>query len=82
MEPTLFSGDLLLVDRGVNEVIFDAIYVALINGELYVKRFQRSPFKTLVMISDNKLYQPFELKESDDISIVGRVVYRWHGDEL
>lgn len=82
MEPTINSGDILLVDHGVNEVLYDSIYVAMVNGELYVKRFQKTPSRTLLMISDNKKYQSFELKPEDDIRIIGRVVYYWTGGTL
>lgn len=82
MEPTINSGDILLVDHGINEVLYDSIYVAMVNGELYVKRFQKTPSRTLLMISDNKKYQSFELKPEDDVRIIGRVVYYWTGGML
>ena len=82
MEPTISSGDLLLIDHGVNEVLYDSIYVAMVNGEVYVKRFQKTPSRTLLMISDNKKYQSFELRPEDEIRIIGRVVYYWTGGTL
>lgn len=82
MEPTINSGDILLVDHGVTEVLYDSIYVAMVNGELYVKRFQRTPNRTLLMISDNPKYKSFELKPEDDVRIIGRVVYYWTGGVL
>lgn len=82
MKPTINSGDILLIDHGINEVLYDSIYVAMVNGELYVKRFQKTPSRTLLMISDNKKYQSFELKPEDDIRIIGRVVYYWTGGTL
>ena len=56
--------------------------MARVNGEVYVKRFQRTPSGTLLMISDNKKYQSFELKPEDEIRIIGRVVYYWTGGTL
>ena len=82
MEPTICTGDLLLIDHGINEVLYDSIYVAMVNGEVYVKRFQKTPSRTLLMISDNKKYQSFELKPEDEIRIIGRVVYYWTGGTL
>ena len=82
MEPTINSGDILLIDHGINEVLYDSIYVAMVNGELYVKRFQKTPNRTLLMISDNKKYQSFELKPEDEVRIIGRVVYYWTGGML
>lgn len=82
MEPTINSGDILLVDHGINEVLYDSIYVAMVNGELYVKRFQKTPSRSLLMISDNPKYRAFELKPEDDVRIIGRVVYYWTGGTL
>ena len=82
MEPTISANDILLVDRSVTEILYDSIYVALINGEVYVKRFQRTPSRTLLMISDNAKYKAFELKPEDSIQILGRVVYHWTGGTL
>ena len=82
MEPTISSDDILLVDRSINEIVYDSIYVVLINGELYVKRFQKTPSRTLLMISDNQKYKSFELKLEDDIRVLGRVVYHWTGGTL
>ncbi|MGH8486479.1 MAG: S24 family peptidase, partial [Pseudomonas sp.] len=41
MAGTFNDGDALLVDRGVNEVRTDAIYVFSLEGDLFVKRLQR-----------------------------------------
>lgn len=82
MAPTIESGELLMIDRSVNEILFDSIYVALLNNELYVKRFQRAPGRKLVMISDNDRYRDFEISESDDFRVIGRVVYHWRGSEI
>ena len=77
VEPTINSGEILLVDHGINEVLYDSIYVAIVNGELNVKRLQKTPNRTLLMISDNKKHQSFELKPEDDVRIIGKVVYYW-----
>lgn len=82
MAPTIESGELLVIDRSVNEIMFDSIYVALLNNELYVKRFQRAPGRKLVMISDNDKYRDFEISETDDLRVIGRVVYHWRGSEI
>lgn len=82
MAPTIESGELLMIDRSVNEIMFDSIYVALLNNELYVKRFQRAPGRKLVMISDNDKYRDFEISETDDLRVIGRVVYHWRGSEI
>ena len=82
MQPTIAHGDFLLVDQGVEAIRSDSIYVAVINGNLYVKRFQQTPRNTLLMISDNPAYQQFEINpEQDEIRVVGKVIYHWHGEK-
>ena len=42
MEPTIGADDILLVDRSVSKILYDSIYVALVNGELYVKTLPKN----------------------------------------
>ena len=82
MQPTISHGDFLLVDQGIEAIRSDSIYVAVVNGNLYVKRFQQTPRNTLLMISDNSAYQQFELNpEQDEIRVIGKVIYHWHGEK-
>ena len=75
MEPTFRDGDALVVDTGETEVKTDAIYVILIAGILFVKRFQRRPDGDILMISDNKKYEPHVLKGDapQPFKVMGRV---------
>lgn len=82
MEPTLTDGDVLFVDTGVTHFRSDSIYVARINGELFVKRFQKLPNGRLMMISDNKKYRSFELSPSDEVTLIGRVCFHWAGERM
>ena len=80
MEPTICHGDFLLVDQGINYIRSDSIYVAVINDNLYVKRFQLTPRNTLLMLSDNTRYKEFEVDpERDNVRIIGKIIYHWHG---
>lgn len=82
MHPTIDNGDFLLVDEGVNTIRTDSIYVAVVNDSLYVKRFQKTPRNTLLMISDNSAYERFELDPArDDVRVIGKVIYHWHGEK-
>ena len=82
MHPTIDNGDFLLVDEGVNTIRTDSIYVAAVNDSLYVKRFQKTPRNTLLMISDNSAYERFELDPArDDVRVIGKVIYHWHGEK-
>lgn len=84
MEGTFKDGDMLLVDRGVEEVKIDAVYVLALNDELYIKRLQRRPDGTLLMISDNKKYDPYVIKngELERFRVLGRVLLAWNATRL
>lgn len=80
MEPTFFDGDVLLIDQGVGDVKFDAIYALERGTELFIKRLQRKVDGSLLMISDNKLYEPQVISpsEMDSFRVRGRVVLVWN----
>jgi phage repressor protein C with HTH and peptisase S24 domain len=82
MEPSLRAGDLLLVDRSVENVHQDAIYAIALDGELRIKRIQRLFDGTLVIKSDNPSYRTEELtpSQAEQLRIVGRVV--WSGRRM
>lgn len=84
MKGTFEDGDLLLVDRGVREVKFDAVYVLALNDELYIKRLQRRPDGSVLMISDNKAYEPYLItdREREKFRVLGRVVLAWNAKRL
>jgi len=89
MEPTLMSGDLLVVDTGVREVRIDGIYILeRLNTpelEIMVKRVQRTLEGGLIIMSDNKteympeLVPPHEIHSR--VRVAGRVVWIWAGRE-
>jgi len=82
MEPTIYDGDLLLVDTRISSVVDDAIYIVHSDHALIVKRIQQSVNGTLIIISDNSRYKDVTLpaSETDTVNIVGRV--RWYGHEM
>lgn len=82
MDPTLRDGDVLFVDTGVTTFRSDSIYVARVNGELFVKRFQKLPNGRLMMISDNDRYKSFELSPDDEVDLIGRVCFHWAGERM
>lgn len=84
MEGTFNDGDLLLVDRGVSEIKIDAVYVLALSDELYIKRLQRRPDGTFLMISDNRKYDPIHISETElqRFQVLGRVLLAWNARKL
>lgn len=81
MEPTIASGDTLLLDLSDNQPA-DGVYALQIDGHLLVKRLQRRVTGSLLVTSDNSMYPPHEVTP-DQVNIakvVGRVV--WIGKRL
>ena len=79
MEPAIRAGDLLLVDRSVDRILDDAIYVLAIAGRLIVKRVQQFLNGAVTIKSDSDSYvdETIAPEEIDQIRVAGRV--RWIG---
>ena len=78
MEPTLRSGDEILVDSAPRP-LRDGIHVVRVEGALLVKRLETGRPGRVVLKSDNPAYDPIELPPGD-VQVVGRVV--WKGGRL
>ncbi len=74
MEPTLRDGDEILVDRAARP-LRDGIYVVRVGDALLVKRLDLGQPGRIVLISDNQVYRPFEVKP-DELDVIGRVVWK------
>ena len=75
MEPTINSGDIVVVDTHDHDISQEGIFCINYGAGVMLKRIQMLPFG-VEFISDNKLYNPFVLKgqEVESINIIGRVV--------
>ncbi|HSH71562.1 MAG TPA: LexA family transcriptional regulator [Methylophilaceae bacterium] len=76
MEPTLHHGELVLIDLRKNIFHDNAVYAIQIGGRLMIKRVQVKFDGTVVIRSDNPLYEP-EILTSDAASqlhVVGRLI--------
>lgn len=82
MKPTLEHGDLVLVDLRVNRPAENSIYVLAIEDSLLVKRVQLKMDGSIVIKSDNPLYdaETLGLKEREGLRIRGQVV--WYGKKV
>lgn len=81
MEPTIFSGDSLVIDKTRDTVTSDGgIYVINYDGELFVKRVQKQLDGLVAITSDNKNYQPMTIpvESLSKLKIIGRVVWSGH----
>lgn len=67
----IFSGDILVVDRSV-EAGSGRIVVAAVNGELVVKRLEKSG-GVMTLVSEHEDYEPIQVGESEECFIWGVV---------
>jgi len=83
MNKTFSSGDPLIIDRGVNELVTDGVYLFTLAGMLYIKRLQLLPGR-IRMISDNDAFPPYDIQgaEADQLTIHARVLLAWNARKL
>jgi transcriptional regulator with XRE-family HTH domain len=87
MQETLDDGDVAFVDIGVRQVDRDGIYVAELDKEIYIKRFERRPMEQAVwMRSDNIKKHPDPHIITRDtlksLKILARAVFALNGRKL
>lgn len=83
MAPTLNSGDVLLVDTGIQEVKIDGIYVLRAHGRLFVKRVRQRMDGKFEISSDNPTHKTVDVLNGDhEVTVVGRVVWYWNGHRV
>ncbi|MEH6725027.1 MAG: S24 family peptidase [Hyphomicrobiales bacterium] len=75
MEPTLSSGDRVMVHLTDKQISQPGIFIIYDGGGTVIKRVEKIPGQDrLVLISDNPLHTRYEIS-GDDVQIVGRVVW-------
>lgn len=79
MEPTLLSGDLVLVDHSRDATTRGGLFAITIDQEILVKRIQPLMGSKLLVISDNEKYTALEIA-AENIQINGKVI--WFAREL
>ena len=72
----IHSGDILIVDRAL-EPADHKIVIAVLNGELTVKRIKKTKGK-LCLIPDNSAYQPIEVTPEMNLEVWGVVTHVIH----
>eukprot|EP00456_Euglypha_rotunda_P037674 TRINITY_DN28936_c0_g1_i7.p3 TRINITY_DN28936_c0_g1~~TRINITY_DN28936_c0_g1_i7.p3 ORF type:complete len:129 (-),score=27.06 TRINITY_DN28936_c0_g1_i7:533-919(-) len=83
MEPTFTDGDVLLVDLGVRDPKIDGVYVLEANDRIYIKRVRERMDGTLEISSDNPTVKTVDVLDgSTQVTVHGRVVWRWNGKKM
>ena len=75
-EAGIFDGDVLIVDRSLKQAN-GKIIVAVLNGELLVRRFLKN-FSSAFLIPENQRYKTINLAEFGDFTVWGVVTYYIH----
>jgi DNA polymerase V len=75
----IFDGDILIVDRSL-KLASGKIVVAILNGELLVRRFHKN-FSSAFLIAENQRYKTINVAEFNDFRIWGVVVHGIHSFE-
>jgi phage repressor protein C with HTH and peptisase S24 domain len=84
MDDTYSDGDLLLIDRGINQISDNGIYGISFSGEIFTRRIERRPDGNIAIISDNKKYDPYivPIATKDNLKVIYRVVFAWRGTKM
>lgn len=79
MDPTLMSGDLVLVDHSKDATTRGGLFAITIDQEILIKRIQPLMDSKLLVISDNAKYTTLEMA-AENIHINGKVI--WFAREI
>ena len=72
----IFDNDVLIIDRSL-KLANGKIIVAVLNGELLVRRFHKN-FSSAFLVPENNRYKNINLAEFSDFSLWGVVTYVIH----
>jgi len=75
-EAGIFDNDVLIVDRSL-KLMPGKIIVAILNGELLVRRFHKT-FSSAFLIAENTQYKEINLSQFTDFTVWGVVTYVIH----
>jgi DNA polymerase V len=73
---SIFDNDVLIVDRSLR-LAEGKIIVAMLNGELLVRRFHKN-FSSAFLVPENNRYKSINLAEFTDFMVWGVVTYVIH----
>lgn len=80
MQPTLFPGDVVMIDTTQNMLnMQDRVYALAVNGAAAIKRLRIEKGGRILIVSDNPTVENYVV-DAEEVTIHGRVV--WFGREL
>lgn len=81
MAPTILADSPVIIDRSAaGREPIDGVFLCRLDGQITVKRLQWLPGRRLRIMSDNAIYETYEINLSQDavFSICGRVLFSLH----
>ena len=84
MEPTIQHDALLIVDKGIDRIITEGIYILRRGDTILIKRIRKLSEDTIELISDNPAYgkETIKLNNQPEITILGKAIYIWSGRKI
>ena len=73
MEPTLYSGDVVFVNKEYRNAHKAGIYIVSTPAGLFIKRLHLQANGMVALLSDNESYAP-EMVNAHDVEVIGKVV--------
>ena len=73
MEPTLYSGDVVFVNKEYRNAHKSGIYIVSTPAGLFIKRLHLQANGMVALLSDNESYAP-EMVNAHDVEVIGKVV--------
>ncbi len=73
MEPSLYDGDIVFVDKSKTNYHKSGIYIILYENALFVKRLKQIDENSIEIISDNKEY-PTITTNKNNIEVLGKII--------
>ncbi len=84
MEPTIKHDALIIVDKGIDWIVTEGIYILRRGDTILIKRIRRLSEDTVELISDNPAYgkETIKLNNKPAITILGKAIYIWSGRKI
>ncbi len=78
MRPTIYNGDVVLLDSGRTNIYDGNIYALRLDGTIMIKRLALRPNDKVQVVSDNRAEHDSYTANRREIHIIGRIVWYAH----